>query len=105
MPDVQSLSHRGQGHESASQRDETDTARAERLAREQLAALGWTEGDLMREPKAHLGKVDLARRLRKETRMTRAWIGKRLGIGSASYVSHLLGKTRGDGLPHKSLPV
>ena len=59
----------------------------------------------MLQPKAHLGKVDLARRWGKETPMTRAWIGKRLGIGSASDVSHLLRKTRRDGLPHKSLPV
>ena len=29
----------------------------------------------------------------------------RFGIGSASYVSHLLGKTRGDGLHHKSLRI
>ena len=66
------LSRRGRRHESASQRHETDTARAERLVRDRLAALGWTEGDLMRQPKAHIGKVDMARRLRRETPMTRA---------------------------------
>jgi len=38
-------------------------------------------------------KVSLARRLRRETPVTRQWIAGRLGMGSASYVSHLLGRT------------
>ena len=88
---TEKLGRRGQRHERASERRETDTERAERLVQEGLAGLGWTEGELKRRPKAHPGKVDLARRLRQETPMTREWIGKRLGIGNASYVSHLLG--------------
>ena len=94
----------GRRHERARERRETDTERAERLVREHLAAVGWTEGDLERQPKAHVGKVALARRLRQETPMTRAWVAQRLGMGSASYVSHLLGVSRGNG-PSPSAPT
>jgi hypothetical protein len=34
----------------------------------------------------------MARRVRRETPLTRHWIAQRLQMGSASYVSHLLGK-------------
>ncbi len=50
----------------------------------------WTEEDLRRECKGHPHKVSLARRLRRETPMTRQWIANRLHIGSASYVSHFV---------------
>ena len=101
---TEKLGRRGRRHERASERRETDTERAERLVREHLAAVGWTEGDLARQPKAHVGKVALARRLRQETPMTRAWVAQRLGMGSASYVSHLLGVSRGNG-PSPSAPT
>ncbi len=39
-------------------------------------------------------KVALARRLRGETRMTLAWIARRLRLGSWSHVSNLLRKTK-----------
>ena len=44
------------------------------------------------QPKAHQEKVKLARALRTQTAMTRDWIAKRLGMGSSSYVAHLLRK-------------
>ena len=68
------------------------TERAERLVKEGLAKLGWTEQDLASQPKAHQEKVKLARALRTQTPMTRDWIAKRLGMGSSSYVAHLLGR-------------
>ena len=86
------LGRRGRSHERASERRETDTERAERLVKEGLANLGWTEGDLVRQPKAHPEKVKLARALRTQTPMTRHWIAQRLKIGSSSYVAHLLRK-------------
>lgn len=84
------LGRRGQPHELASQRGETDREWAEKIIREALRELHWTEEDLVRQSKAHPDKVSLARRLRRETPMTRQWIADRLHIGSASYVSHLL---------------
>ena len=47
------LGRQGRSHERASERRETDTERAERLVKEGLAKLGWTEGDLASQPKAH----------------------------------------------------
>lgn len=86
------LGRRGQAHERASERRETDEERAETIVREALKEKGWTEKHLRQVVKAHPHKVALAKKLRRETPMTRQWIAKRLHIGSASYVSHLLSK-------------
>jgi hypothetical protein len=59
---------------------------------ERLAGLGWTEQSLAEQPKGHPEKVQLARQLRRQTPMARHWIARRLGMGSASYVTHLTGK-------------
>lgn len=69
-------------------------AHAERLVRESLAALGWSEEDLARRRKADGGKVKLAGLLRSQTPMTWAWIAQRLQMGSASYVARLLASAR-----------
>jgi hypothetical protein len=45
---------------------------------------------LDRHPKGHPHQTALARKLRRETPMTRDWIAQRWRIGSASYMSHLL---------------
>jgi hypothetical protein len=86
------LGRRGLAHERAGERRETDAERAEAIVREALKKLNWTEDHLRQEAKAHPSKVALARKLRHQTPMTRLWIARRLHIGSASYVSHLLGK-------------
>ena len=88
---TEKLGRPGRKHELARERRETDTARAERMVQEQLAGLGWTEESLAQQPKGHPEKVQLARQLRRQTPMTRHWIARRLEMGSASYVSHLLG--------------
>jgi REP element-mobilizing transposase RayT len=64
------------------------------IVRQGLQAVGWSEAELDRHPKGHPHKAALALRLRRETPMTRAWIARRLRIGSASYVSYLLAKPR-----------
>jgi putative transposase len=84
------LGRRGQAHEMASQRRETDLERAGRIVRERLECLGWSEEELAQQPKAHPEKVKLARVLRTQTPVTRQWIARRLALGSASYVSYLL---------------
>jgi REP element-mobilizing transposase RayT len=72
---------------------EAVAARAERLVREGLVALGWTDGDLARRRKGDPGKVRLARQLRAETTMTLHWIATRLQMGRWTYVSNLLRET------------
>lgn len=85
------LRRRGSKGERASERRETDAGLAERLVREALAKARWREIDLARQPKGHHMKVKIAQQLREQTPMKRQWIADRLGMGSASYVSNLLG--------------
>lgn len=84
------LSRRGRPGERASERVETDTALAERMVVEALAAVRWREIDLALQAKGHPVKVEIARQLRTGTPMSRQWIADRLRMGSASYVSNLL---------------
>ena len=79
----------GPSHYGAERR-ERGAARAERLVREGLAGLGWTEKELSGRRKGDKGKVKLALRLRTETAMTLRWIAERLQMGSWTYVSNLL---------------
>jgi hypothetical protein len=83
------LGRRGQKHEQARERRETDEQLAGRMVKEWLRANGWNESDLAGRAKGDAAKVELARQLRRQTPMTRQWIADRLRIGSASYVSHL----------------
>jgi putative transposase len=83
----------GRNHYGAD-RHETGEARAQRLVREGLQALGWVEKELSCRRKGDKGKVKLARRLRAETTMTLSWIADRLRMGSWTYVSNLLREKR-----------
>ena len=87
---AEKLARRGRRSERARERRETDEQLAERLVREGLKAAGWSEQALHRTAKGHPVKVRLARELRANTPMTRAWIAKRLQMGSPSYLSALL---------------
>lgn len=88
---AEKLTRRGRRGERASERRETDQALAERLVREALSKLDWTENDLIRRAKADPKKVKIARQLRAQTPMNREWIATRLHMGSASYLSALVG--------------
>jgi hypothetical protein len=83
------LGRPGQAHEPAPQRQETDEHRAERLVKEWMNSLDWTEAELAARAKGDAQKAAMAAHLRRETPMTRAWIAQRLAMGSASYVPHL----------------
>jgi hypothetical protein len=72
------------------ERQESGEAKAERLVEEELRKLIWTKTDLTQRRKSDPVKVRLARRLRKETTMTLAWIARRLEMGSWTQVSNLL---------------
>jgi hypothetical protein len=58
---AEKLGRHGQAHELASQRGQTDRERAERIVREGLEGLRWSEAELRRQPKAHPQKAKLAR--------------------------------------------
>ncbi len=88
------LGRRGRKEEKASERRETDASLAERMVRDALAKARWREIDLARQPKGHRMKIKIAQQLREQTPMKRQRIANRLGMGSASYVTNLLGRCR-----------
>jgi hypothetical protein len=88
---AEKLGRSGRKGERASERRETDQALAERLVRESLSKAQWTENDLKHRSKSDPHKLQVARQLRERTPMSRQWIATRLHIGSASYLSALLG--------------
>jgi hypothetical protein len=73
-----------------SERHETGLQKAERIVREELGRMNWSEQELRGRPNGHPGKVVIARRLRQETIMGLKWIAQRLHMGSWTYVSNLL---------------
>jgi putative transposase len=77
--------------ERARGRQEIDHVLAERLAQDCLRAVGWSLRDLEKNAKGDAIKVEIARQLRTHTPMTRHWIAQRLRMGSAGYLSQLLG--------------
>jgi hypothetical protein len=89
MPRNLRIEYEGAMHYGA-ERQKSGEAKAERLVREGLAKLGWSESDLAERRKGDPGKVGIARRLRQETTMTLAWIGQRLRMGAWTHVSNLL---------------
>jgi hypothetical protein len=60
---------------------ETAEAKAERLVREQLQQLGWTEADLAARSKSDLRKLAIAARLRAQTTLSLKQIAERLSLG------------------------
>ncbi|SPE53858.1 conserved hypothetical protein [Verrucomicrobia bacterium] len=71
-------------------REIPDTAKAERIVREEFRRAGWSEKDLGRHRKGDPKKVRIALRLRNETTVTLAWISQRLRMGVPMHVAHLL---------------
>ena len=71
-------------------RQESSAQYAERLVADGLKKLGWNEKELALRRKGDKEKVKLARRLRKETTMTLAWIAQRLRMGSWTYTANLI---------------
>ena len=69
-------------HHSAAERREGAEEKAQRIVREELAALGWTAKDLRHCPKGDRKKVRIARRLRSETTISLKWIAEHLEMGS-----------------------
>ena len=78
------------------ERRELAEDRATRLVGERLAELRMTPAQLRSLPAKAGVKVELARRLRRETTMSLKWIAQQLGIGSWKYLSNLLGQGASD---------
>jgi putative transposase len=70
-------------HHAGELRREMDEARAERIIKEELKRLGWSEADLMSQGKQAPGKLDMAARLRRETTMPLRWIAARVRLGTS----------------------
>ncbi len=87
---------RGASHDGEELR-ESATERAERLAREGLRKLGWTETELAKRPKGDRTKLKLAVQLRRETTMRLKWIAGRLRMGKGASRSNRLSKRRRKG--------
>ena len=87
---------RGASHDGEELR-ESATEKAERLAREGLRKLGWTETELAKRPKGDRTKLKLAVQLRREIRMTLKWIAGRLRMGTGASLSNLLSEQRRKG--------
>ena len=71
-------------------RAEAAVAKAERIIAHELERRAWKESEFQTRPKGDAAKVALAARLRSETTLTAGWIAKRLGMGTRSYLNHLL---------------
>lgn len=69
---------------------ESAEAQAERIVRAELTRRKWDQKTLAARRKGDAGKVAVARRLRRETTMTLAWIAERLQMGTKTYLAHLL---------------
>jgi hypothetical protein len=74
----------------ATQRDETEEQKAERIIAQELERLDWSEAELTARRKGDPGKVSIARRLREETAVTLKWVAGRLHMGVWTHVSHQL---------------
>jgi len=68
--------------------------KARRIIAEELARMDWKEADLGRRRKGDDGKVVIARRLRRETTVSKQWIANQLSMGTVSNVTFCLKRGR-----------
>jgi REP element-mobilizing transposase RayT len=91
---LEQMSTRMGRHHGGEERQETETARAERLVLEELKQRGWREKDLADRRRGDREKVRMATRLRQETTMTLEWVANRLQMGSVGYTANCLRQFR-----------
>ena len=83
-------------HHSGRLRQESAQAKAERIIAGELQRLKWKEAELKAGPKTSQPKMEMARRLRRETTLTIRQIAQRLSMGSWKGLNnklYLAGKT------------
>ncbi len=78
--------------ESQTRREQQESMeqRAKRIVTEELRKAGWKAQQLPAERKGHPVKVNLARRLRRETTVPLKWIAENLFMGTWTHVANLL---------------
>jgi len=81
-------------HHSGELKRESAEAKAERIIREELKRLCWTEADLKLRAKSDPAKLPLAARVRRETTLTLGAIAVRLQMGSRKSFSAKLHRWR-----------
>jgi hypothetical protein len=69
--------------------------KAEDVIAEELARRHWTQADLATRLKGDPEKVQIARRLRRETTVTLKWVASRLHMGAWTYLANSLYATEG----------
>ena len=84
------VSERRGAHHYGAELQEGEEGKAERLVEEELARRKWSAEDLAGKPKTDRDKAGIARRLRRETTMTLAWIAGRLQMGSVNTLKNTL---------------
>jgi putative transposase len=77
-------------HHGGQEKRETDEQKAESVVAEELKKRGWMEPELKGRRKTDAVKVQMARRLRRETVMTLDWIAQRLEMGCRHTVANCL---------------
>jgi hypothetical protein len=77
-------------HHGGGELRESEEAWAGQLAARELKRLHLTEAELKRRRKGDAKKLQVARRLRRETTMSLNWIAKRLRMGAAGSLANLL---------------
>ena len=74
-------------HHGGAERRESAEENAEKILKEELKRLGWDRKELKSRRKGDPAKVQVARRLRKETTMNWQWIAASLAMGAAGYAA------------------
>ena len=82
-----------EGHGSK-ERKELDEEKAGRIVREELRKRRLKEESLRKLSKGAFEKLEIARRIRRETVMTHQWIAARLHMGEWKSMANKLSKTR-----------
>ena len=91
---LQAMRGRTGSNYGGKERRESEEGWAGQLLAEELQRRRWTAAELGRRRKSDVEKLKMARRLRKETTMTLAWIAQRLNMGAAGSLANLLRRAR-----------
>ncbi|MBE7500949.1 MAG: transposase [Verrucomicrobiales bacterium] len=78
-------------------------SQGERILREELDRLGWTEASLTSGDRTSVGKLAVARRLQREAGLSLRWIARRLSAGSANTLQRALRKAEAGPTPPRAV--
>lgn len=81
-------------HHCGEEVGESAEEKARRIIAEELKRRRWNESDLAARRKGDPGKAGIAKRLRRETTVSKRWIAQRLAMGSVSNVTYCLGPAK-----------